>query len=51
MLLKKQEQENEEGTERAEDLKLSDFFEAIMCDDSDNEQEVADDAQHHETEE
>lgn len=51
MLLKKQEQENEEGTERAENLKLSDFFEAIMCEDSDSEQEVNPDAQHHTTQE
>ena len=51
MLLKKQEQENEEGTERAEDLKLSDFFDAIMCEDSDSEQEVNPDAQHHTTQE
>lgn len=51
VLLKKQEQENEEGTECAEDLKLSDFFEAIMCEDSNSEQEASDNAQHHETEE
>ncbi|WP_455125160.1 helix-turn-helix domain-containing protein [Ruminococcus sp.] len=51
VLLKKQEQENEEGTECAEDLKLSDFFEAIMCEDSNSEQEANSNAQHHETEE
>ena len=51
MLLKKQEQENEEGAERAENLKLSDFFEAIMCEDSDSEQEGNNHAQHHETQE